>query len=120
MLSRVNAAAKLRQAAGALGPLRLKLLEAAVLQDRSWRELGQLLPASDKTAKDYCVEAIGAPQHCVGAAGEHRRLSRSQFVSLATVNFFIVVKRPGEYRFGTMPERSTRGHVVKGHVARSV
>jgi hypothetical protein len=36
------------------------------------------------------------------------------------VNFFIVVKRPGEYHFRTMPERSTRGHVVKGHVTRSV
>jgi hypothetical protein len=36
------------------------------------------------------------------------------------VKIFIVSKRPGEYRSGHMAGRSARGHVVNGHVARSV
>jgi hypothetical protein len=60
MLLRVNAAAKLRATAEALGELRIRLLEACVLRDRSWRELGQLLRVSDKTAMRFVVEALKA------------------------------------------------------------
>jgi hypothetical protein len=69
MLFRVNAAAKLRAAAVALGELRIRLLEACVLKDRSWRELGQLLRVSDKTAMRFVVEALEAlGDHAAGRA----------------------------------------------------
>jgi hypothetical protein len=58
-----------RQAAASLGPLRVKLLKSAVLRDRSWRELDQLLRVSDKTAKDYWVD-LGT---CRLACRPHRR-----------------------------------------------
>jgi hypothetical protein len=40
MAHRVDAAGRLRQAAAALGPLRIAILEACVLKDHSWLELG--------------------------------------------------------------------------------
>jgi hypothetical protein len=60
MLLRVNAAAQLRAVADALGQLRMKLLEAVVMQDVSWLELGRLLRCSDKTAQNYACEALEA------------------------------------------------------------
>ncbi len=60
MLLRVNAAAKLRQVADALGPLRVKLLESVVVKDLSWLELARLLRVSDKTAQGFAVEALEA------------------------------------------------------------
>jgi hypothetical protein len=60
MLLRVHAASKLREAAQALGELRVRLLEACVLRDRSWREIAAVVRISDKTVRDYTVEAITA------------------------------------------------------------
>jgi hypothetical protein len=60
MLFRVNAASKLRACIAAIGELRIRLLECCVLRDRSWAEVGQAMRVSDKTAKDYVVEALGA------------------------------------------------------------
>jgi hypothetical protein len=60
MLLRIRAAAKLRQAAEALGQLRIAILEAVAVKDRSWVELGRLLRVSDKTASSHAVEAIEA------------------------------------------------------------
>jgi hypothetical protein len=59
-LYRVRAATMLRQCADALGPLRVKLLEACVRDDRSWAEIGRLIGLSDKSTKEYVVEAIQA------------------------------------------------------------
>jgi hypothetical protein len=59
-LHRVRAAAMLREVAEALGPLRIAILEAAVVKDRSWVELGRLLRVSDKTARHLCAEAVTA------------------------------------------------------------
>jgi hypothetical protein len=44
----------------ALGPLRVAILEAVVVKDRPWVELGRLLRTSDKTARHYAAEAITA------------------------------------------------------------
>jgi hypothetical protein len=60
MMRRVRAAAKLREVAEALGPLRVAILEAVIVRDRSWVELGRLLRLSDKAAKDRVVEALEA------------------------------------------------------------
>ena len=60
MILRVNAAAKLRAVADALGPLRVKLLESVVVKDLSWLELGRVLRVSGKTAQGFAVEAIEA------------------------------------------------------------
>lgn len=60
MLLRVNAASKLREAVQALGELRIRIIEAVVVRDQSWRMLGQLMRVSDKTARDYAAEAINA------------------------------------------------------------
>jgi hypothetical protein len=59
-LHRVRAAAKLREVAEALGPLRVAILEAVVVKDRPWVELGRLLRTSDKTARHYAAEAVTA------------------------------------------------------------
>jgi hypothetical protein len=60
MLRRVAAASRLRAAAETLGELRIRLLEACVLRDRSWREIANLLRVSDKTALSFTAEAINA------------------------------------------------------------
>jgi hypothetical protein len=60
MLLRVRAAGWLRECSDALGPLRIKLLEACVLHDRSWVDVAALIRVSDKTAVNYVVEAIEA------------------------------------------------------------
>jgi hypothetical protein len=60
MLRRVDAATQLRAAANALGDLRARLLEAAVLHDVSWGDLGRSLRVSDKTARRRTIEAIEA------------------------------------------------------------
>ena len=60
MLVRVNAMAKLRAVADALGPLRVKLLEFVVVKDLPWLELARLLRGTDKTAVGFAVEAIEA------------------------------------------------------------
>jgi hypothetical protein len=60
MAYRVDAASRLRQAAAAVGPLRIAILEACVLRDHAWLQLARLLRVSDKTAKDRAVEAIAA------------------------------------------------------------
>ena len=57
---RVHAAAKLREVATALGPLRAAILEAVVLRDVPWAQLGRLLRLSDKTAREYAAEAVTA------------------------------------------------------------
>lgn len=57
---RVHAAAKLREVATALGPLRAAILEAVVQRDVPWAQLGRLLHLSDKAAKEYAAEAIEA------------------------------------------------------------
>jgi hypothetical protein len=58
MAHRMDAAGRLREAAAALGALRVAILEACVLKDHSWLELGRLLRVSDKTARDRAAEAI--------------------------------------------------------------
>ena len=60
MAHRVDAAGRLREAAAALGRLRIAILEACVLKDHSWLALARLLRVSDKTARDRTVEAITA------------------------------------------------------------
>lgn len=54
------AAAALRASALALGASRVGLLLAAVIQDRSWHDLGRQLGVDHKTAKSRVLEAIGA------------------------------------------------------------
>jgi hypothetical protein len=58
MLWRIAAATKLREAGEALGELRVKLLEASVLHDLSWRAIATQLRCSDKTALDRVAEAV--------------------------------------------------------------
>jgi hypothetical protein len=60
MVRRVNAAGWIRACTDALGPLRVKLLEFSVRDDRSWRDIAELLRVSDKTAIARVVEAIEA------------------------------------------------------------
>jgi hypothetical protein len=60
MLSRVRVATKLRDAAEAIGPLRVKILEAVIVHDRSWVELGRAMKISDKTAAARAAEAVTA------------------------------------------------------------
>jgi hypothetical protein len=60
MLWRIAAATKLREAGEALGELRVKLLEASVLHDLSWRAIATQLRCSDKTALDRVAEAVTA------------------------------------------------------------
>jgi hypothetical protein len=60
MVHRLAAAARLREAAEAIGPLRARILEAVVVHDRSWLELGRLLQVSDKTAVQRAAEAVAA------------------------------------------------------------
>jgi DNA-directed RNA polymerase specialized sigma24 family protein len=60
MLKRVTAAEKLREAADALGALRIKLLEQVVLRDLPWVEIARLLRVSDKTARARAAEALEA------------------------------------------------------------
>jgi hypothetical protein len=59
-LLRVDVATKLRRCAEALGTLRVRLLEACVRDDLSWREIAARLQVTDKTARDYTTEAIAA------------------------------------------------------------
>jgi DNA-directed RNA polymerase specialized sigma24 family protein len=60
MLRRIAAAGQLREAAAALGELRIRLLEACVVHDRAWREIAALLRVTDKTATTRVVEALEA------------------------------------------------------------
>jgi hypothetical protein len=60
VLLRVQTSGKLRAAAEALGPLRIKLLEWVVARDFAWREIGRFMRVSDKTARDRAVEALTA------------------------------------------------------------
>jgi hypothetical protein len=53
-------ATALRASALALGARRVGLLLAAVIQDRSWHDLGRQLGVDHKTAKSRVLEAIGA------------------------------------------------------------
>src|SRR6516225_6708264 len=57
-LARVQTAAKLRCVADALGPLRNRLLELAVRDDRSWRQIGDRLGIDGKTAQTWVANAI--------------------------------------------------------------
>jgi hypothetical protein len=59
-LDRVRTAAKLRGVADALGPLRTRLLELSVRDDRSWRQIGDRLQMDAKTARSWCAGAIMA------------------------------------------------------------
>ncbi len=56
-----------RVAAAALGALRVAILEAVVLRDVSWAQLGWLLHLSDKSAREYAAEASRRWPH--GALG---------------------------------------------------
>ena len=60
MLRRVKAAGWIRACTAALGPLRLKLLELCVRDDKRWVEVAALLRVSPSTAVNYTVEAIEA------------------------------------------------------------
>jgi hypothetical protein len=67
MLIRTTAATKRREVAAALGELRVRIIEAVVVRDMSWSELGRLLRLSDKTAREWAAEAIEAlAEHCAG------------------------------------------------------
>lgn len=69
MLIRTTAATKLREVAAALGELRVRILEAVLVKDLPWTELGKLLRLSDKAARDWAVEALEAlADHCGGRA----------------------------------------------------
>jgi hypothetical protein len=57
-LARVQTAAKLRGVADALGPLRVRLLQFCMMDDRSWREIGDRLRIDSKTAQTWTVAAI--------------------------------------------------------------
>lgn len=57
---RIDAASRLRAADAALGVRRVRLLEAVLVRDVAWAELGRMLRVSDKTARDRAVEAIEA------------------------------------------------------------
>ena len=56
----LDAAAKLRAAAAALGPARVALLRTVVVEDRSFRSIGQRLGLSHHTALQRVAEAIAA------------------------------------------------------------
>jgi hypothetical protein len=56
----IDAAARLRESAAALGTSRIALLGACVVEDMSWRRLGQRLGVSAETARERVVEAIAA------------------------------------------------------------
>jgi hypothetical protein len=60
MLQRITAATRLREVADALGELRTRILEAVIVRDLPWTELGHLLRLSDKTARHWAAEAIKA------------------------------------------------------------
>lgn len=60
MLARLGAAARLRDLGAALGPGRLTILVACVVDDLSWRELGRQLGVDHKTARARAVRALGA------------------------------------------------------------
>jgi hypothetical protein len=60
VLLRVQTAGKLRAAAEALGPLRIKLLDWIVAKDCAWAEIGRFMRVSDKTARDRAIEALTA------------------------------------------------------------
>jgi hypothetical protein len=57
-LARVQTAAKLRGVADALGPLRVRLLQFCVMDDRSFREIGDRLRIDSKTARAWTVATI--------------------------------------------------------------
>jgi hypothetical protein len=57
-LARVQTAAKLRGVADALGPLRNRLLEFAIRDDRSWRQIGDRLGIDGKAAQAWVANAI--------------------------------------------------------------
>jgi hypothetical protein len=59
-LARVQTTAKLRSVAEALGPLRIRLLQFCVMDDRSWREIGDRLRMDAKTARIWVAAAIAA------------------------------------------------------------
>lgn len=61
---RVDAAAALRRVAETLGPLRVRILEAVIVRDLSWRELGRLLRCHYETAQGRAIEAIVALGLC--------------------------------------------------------
>jgi hypothetical protein len=56
----IDAAARLRESAAALGASRIALLGACVVEDMSWRKLGQRLGVAAGTARERVVEAIQA------------------------------------------------------------
>ena len=56
----IDAAAKLRVSTAALGALRIALLGACVVEDQSWRRLGQRRGVASETARERVVEAIAA------------------------------------------------------------
>jgi hypothetical protein len=56
----LDAAAKLRASTAALGVSRIALLGACVVEDRSWRQIGQRLGVAAETARVRVVEAIVA------------------------------------------------------------
>jgi hypothetical protein len=60
MLHRVDVATRLRNCATALGTLRVRLLEACVRDDLSWRAIAERLQISDKTAREHAAEAVAA------------------------------------------------------------
>ena len=69
MLVRSTAATRLRETAAALGELRVRILDAVLVRDLPWTELGRLLRLSDKAARDWAAEAIEAlAEHCAGRA----------------------------------------------------
>ena len=56
----IDAAARLRESAATLGASRIALLGACVVEDMSWRKLGQRLGVAAETARERVVEAIQA------------------------------------------------------------
>jgi hypothetical protein len=56
----IDAAARLRESTAALGASRIALLGACVVEDMSWRRLGQRLGVAAETARERVVEAIAA------------------------------------------------------------
>jgi hypothetical protein len=57
-LARVQTAAKLRGVADTLGPLRNRLLQFCVMDDRSWRQIGDRLRVDSKTAQAWTIATI--------------------------------------------------------------
>jgi hypothetical protein len=58
VIDKVAILTKLREANEALGPLRQRLLELSVRDDRSWREIGDRLGMDAKTATRWTAAAI--------------------------------------------------------------